>query len=260
MLRVRVIPTLLLRDTGLVKGSKFANHKYVGDPVNAVKIFNEKEVDELVFLDINARDKKTGPNFAIIEDIASEAFIPFAYGGGISKMEEIYKLFRLGVEKVVLNSSAYHNPELISEAAGAYGSQSVVVSIDVRKTFFGKYEVYIDSGKTKTKLSPTEFAKQVEALGAGELIVCAIDREGTGKGYDCSLLKQITEVVDIPVVASGGAGSIEHFAEAVEEGGVAAVSAGDMFTFHGKHKAVLITYSKYEELEHLFKTEVSHDS
>lgn len=252
MLRVRVIPTLLLRNSGLVKGTKFKQHKYVGDPINAVKIFNEKEVDELVFLDISASENKKGPNLTLVEDIASEAFIPFAYGGGISHMTEIDKLFRLGVEKVVLNSSAFRNPELITEAAKAYGSQSIVVSIDVRKSLFGKYEVFIDSAKTNTKLNPVDFARKVQALGAGEIILCAIDREGTGKGYDCQLLKQVVDAVNIPVVASGGAGVLEHFVEAVDKSGVAAVSAGDMFTFHGKHKAVLITYPKYEELKHLF--------
>jgi len=257
MLRVRVIPTLLLRNAGLVKGSKFKQHRYVGDPINAVKIFNEKEVDELVFLDIAAGDNNTGPNFSLIEDIASEAFIPFAYGGGITRISEIDKLFRLGVEKIVLNSSAFRNPELITKAANAYGSQSIVVSIDVRKSLFGKYEVFIDSGKTNTKLNPVDFAQKVEALGAGEIILCAIDREGTGKGYDCQLIKQVVDSVNIPVVASGGAGMSEHFVEAVEKGGVGAVSAGDMFTFHGKHKAVLITYPKQEELKDLLETELS---
>ena len=257
MLRVRVIPTLLLCNAGLVKGSRFKHHKYVGDPINAVKIFNEKEVDELVFLDIAAGEAKTGPNFDLIEDIASEAFIPFAYGGGISQISEIDRLFRSGVEKVVMNTSAVRRPELITKAAGAYGSQSIVVSIDVRKTLFGNYEVYIDGGKTKTNLSPADFAQKVEALGAGEVILCSIDREGTGKGYDCQLLKQVVDAVNIPVVASGGAGNLQHFAEAVDKGGVGAVSAGDMFTFHGRHKAVLITYPKYEDLKDLFSSKLS---
>ena len=252
MLRVRVIPTLLLRNSGLVKGSKFKNHKYVGDPINAVKIFNEKEVDELVFLDISAGENGKGPNFELIEDIAGEAFIPFGYGGGVSKMEHVDKLFRLGVEKVIINSALHTTPALITEAAQAYGAQSIVVSIDVRKTLFGGYEVYADSGKTKIKTSPVELAKQAEKLGAGEIVLCAIDKEGTGNGYDLKLIRQVSEAVNIPVVAAGGAGQLNHFAEAIEAGS-SAVSAGDMFTFHGKLKAVLITYPKYEELEALFK-------
>ena len=178
--------------------------------------------------------------------------MPFAYGGGISKISEVDKLFRLGVEKVILNSSAFRNPDLISEIANTYGSQSIVVSIDVRKNLFGKYEVFIDSGKTNTKLNPVFYARKIEALGAGEIILCSIDREGTGKGYDCQLLNQVVNEVNIPVVASGGAGEIGHFLEAVDKGGVSAVSAGDMFTFHGKHKAVLITYPSYDDLKCFF--------
>ena len=180
-----------------------------------------------------------------------------AYGGGISHISEIDKLFRLGVEKVVLNSSAFRIPQLITEASAAYGSQSVVVSIDVRKSMFGKYEVWIDSAKTNTKLDPVNFAQKMEALGAGEIILCSVDREGTGKGYDCHLLQKVVDAVTIPVVASGGAGMLQHFAEAVNGVGIRAVSAGDLFTFHGKHKAVLITYPKYEDLERLFSTDLS---
>lgn len=253
MLRVRVIPTLLLRNAGLVKGSQFKDHRYVGDPINAVKIFNEKEVDELVFLDIGATASGKGPNFELLKDIASEAFMPFGYGGGISSCDQIEKLFNLGVEKVILNSAVYANPKLIQDACRLAGSQSIVVSVDVKKTLFGKYELYINSGQQRIKSDLIEYVKKVQDMGAGEIILCSIDREGTGKGYNLKLLKEVCEAVDIPVVASGGAGKLQDFFAAVSESGASAVAAGDMFIFHGKHKAVLITYPKYAELTTLFE-------
>ena len=248
MLRIRVIPILLLHGRGLVKGSKFKGHKYVGDPLNAVRIFNEKEVDELVFLDISANKQSTGPNFSLVEEIAEEAFMPFSYGGGISNLFEIERLFKLGVEKVILNSSAVQRPELITEAVESFGSQSIVVSIDVRQSLLGKYQVYIDSGRRNARMGPVELAKSVEALGAGEIILCSVDREGTRQGYDLHLVKQVASALQIPVVASGGAGALGHFSAAVNEAGAAGVAAGDMFIFHGKHKAVLITYPDSEDL------------
>jgi len=253
MLSVRVIPTLLLRNNGLTKGSRFKDHRYVGDPINAVKIFNEKEVDELVFLDIGATVSGKGPNFELLRDIASEAFMPFGYGGGITSCEQIEKLFKLGIEKAILNTSAFTYPQLIQDASRLAGSQSIVVSIDAKKTLFGKYEVYVRSGQQRTKLDPAEYAKKVQDLGAGEIILCSINQEGTGQGYDCKLLKEVCDVVDIPVVASGGAGRLEDFSIAVFECGASAVAAGDMFVFHGKHKAVLITYPKYSYLIDLFR-------
>lgn len=253
MLNIRVIPTLLLRNNGLVKGCRFKEHKYVGDPINAVKIFNEKEVDELVFLDITATQSGKGPNFNLLCDIASEAFMPFGYGGGISSCNQIEQLFKLGVEKVILNTSAYSNPQLIKDASSVAGSQSIVVSIDARKTFFGGYEAYIASSQQRAKMNPVELAIKARDLGAGEIIICSIDQEGTGLGYDKKLLKAVCSAVDIPVVASGGAGKLEDFSEAVNECGASAVAAGDMFVFHGRHKAVLITYPKYSELVELFK-------
>lgn len=253
MLRIRVIPTLLLRNAGLVKGAQFKDHKYVGDPINAVKIFNEKEVDELVFLDISATPNKRGPNYALIRDIASEAFMPFGYGGGITSVEQIEKLFNLGVEKVVVNSAAFSNPDLIVDASSVSGSQSIVVSMDVKKSFWGGYEVWVNNGTVRTRQNPVDYAKRMESLGAGELIVCSIDREGTAKGYDLKLLEDISKSVGIPVVASGGAGKLVDLADAVNVGHVSAVSAGSMFVFHGRHKAVLITYPKYSELTVLFE-------
>ena len=252
MLATRVIPTLLLRNAGLVKGSKFKNHKYVGDPINAVKIFNEKEVDELVFLDISATLDGRKPHYELLADIASQAFMPFGYGGGLTNVMDIEKLFKIGVEKAIINSAAVQDLSFIREASRVAGSQSIVVSIDVKKSFMGKYHVYIKSGQLNTKLDPLDFAKQVESAGAGELMLCSVDREGTGQGYDNDLIKRISSVLNIPVIASGGAGTLDHFKQAVVAG-ASAVAAGDMFIFHGKHRAVLITYPEYQELETLFK-------
>lgn len=249
MLRTRAIPVLLLRDAGLVKGTTFKNHKYVGDPVNAVRIFNEKEVDEIVFLDISATPAGRGPNYELIADIASEAFMPFGYGGGIGEIGQIERLFNLGVEKVVINTAAFARPQLVREASRAAGAQSIVVSIDVREKMLGGYEVCVANGTRRTGRDPVDYAREMQDLGAGELIVCSINREGTGKGYDTRLLRRVSEAVDIPVVALGGASGVADFADAVKNAGVSAVAAGDMFVFHGRHKAVLITYPAYAELE-----------
>ncbi len=251
MLRTRAIPVLLLRNAGLVKGVQFRAHKYVGDPINAVKIFNEKEVDELVFLDISATPAKRGPNFDLIADIASEAFMPFGYGGGITDVAQIERLFSLGVEKVVINSAAFHDPDLVRDASRLAGAQAVVVSMDVKEAMLGGYEVHVENGTRRTREKPVDYARRMQDIGAGELIVCAIHREGTGKGYDLKLLDQVSRAVDIPVVALGGAGKLQDLADAVSKTAVSAVAAGDLFVFHGKHKAVLITYPKYSELQAL---------
>jgi cyclase len=251
MLRVRVIPTLLLRNNGLVKGCRFKNHKYVGDPVNAVKIYNDKEVDELLFLDISATTDGRSPNFELLQDIASQAFMPFGYGGGLKRLEDIERLFGIGIEKAVINSAAIEHIDFVKEASRIAGAQSIVVSIDVKKNLLGKYSVHSRSARFNAKIDPVEFALRVEAAGAGELIVCSIDREGTGKGYDLELIASVSDAVRIPVVASGGARSLSDFKLAVESG-ASAVAAGDMFIFYGKRKAVLITYPEYEKLEILF--------
>lgn len=232
-----------------MKGEKFKNHRYIGDPINAVRIFNEKEVDELVFFDISATENNREPAYKLIGDIASEAFMPLAYGGGIKTLEQATKLFKLGVEKVILNTSAFESPELITAVAARFGSQSIVVSIDFRKAMLGGYEVVIRNGRSRIKMNPVDYAKQVEQLGAGELILTSIDREGTGKGIDAKLSEEVVDSVDIPVVLQGGLLNIESITEALRLTGASAVAAGRMCVFHGKHKAVLITYPKYEELE-----------
>ncbi len=253
MLRTRVIPCLLLRNGGLVKTVKFADPKYVGDPINAVRIFNEKEVDELVFLDISATPAGRGPNLELVRDIATEAFMPFGYGGGVRTIDQVASLVALGVEKVVLNTVATEQPGFVRDASRLVGSSSVVVSIDVRRSLFGKYEVVTCSGTRKTGLDPVEWARRVEDLGAGEIFLTAVDRDGTQKGYDVPLLRQVTDAVSIPVIASGGAGSVEDFRAAVREGRASAVAAGSLFVFHGRHRAVLITYPEYANLQQVFE-------
>lgn len=248
MIRVRVIPTLLLKNGGLVKSLKFKNHKYVGDPINAVKIFNEKEVDELVLLDIDASAQKRPPNISLISDIASEAFMPVAYGGGITNLTQIKDLLYAGIEKVVLNNGAFNNPELVEQAAKQFGSQAVVVSIDVKKNLFGKYKVFLNNGTKSTSEDPVEYCKKVQSLGAGEIFLNSIDRDGTYTGYDVDLIKKVCEAVEIPVIASGGAGNIEDFLSAIKVG-ASAVAAGSMFVFQRPHQAVLISYPSQEDLK-----------
>ncbi len=253
MLLTRVIPCLLLKDGGLVKSVKFKDHKYVGNAINAVRIFNEKEVDELVFLDIDASKKGRQPDFELIEKIATECFMPFGYGGGIKTMDHVKKLFQLGAEKVIMNSVALENPPLITEASAIYGSQSIVVSIDVKKNMWGKYEVYNHVSNHTVKTSLKEYITNVEKLGAGEIIINSVDKDGTMTGYDLKLTQMVSTEVSIPVVALGGAGTLDHLREAVKEAHASAVSAGSMFVFHGKYKAVLITYPSITELESYLK-------
>jgi cyclase len=249
MIRTRVIPSLLLKGEGLVKTVNFNNPAYVGDPINAVRIFNEKEVHELVFLDITASIEKRPPRFDIMSDIASECFMPLGYGGGIRTLEQAQKLFSLGVEKIIINSYAIENPSFIRNLANMVGSQSVVVSIDVKKNFFGKYETYTYGGRTKTQWNPINWAQEAERLGAGEIILNSIDRDGTMKGYDIPLIKNVSGSVNIPVVACGGAGAVKDFSTAVHEGGASAIAAGSMFVYYGKYRAVLINFPEDEELK-----------
>ncbi|ASW82194.1 AglZ/HisF2 family acetamidino modification protein [Vibrio anguillarum] len=252
MLKKRVIPVLLLQDGGLVKGEKFKKHKYVGDPINAVRIFNEKEVDELAFVDISVGVNRGEPDYELIGDMASEAFMPIAYGGGISRVDQVEKLFRLGVEKVIINSEFHLNPELVTKCSQIAGAQSIVVAIDVKKSLFGKYEVYTKNGTCKTGTCPIEYARKAQQYGAGEIILTSIDREGSAQGLDLDLIKKVTSVVEIPVIVQGGVGSLEHIKDAVKMAGASAVAAGTYFTFHGKYKAVLLTYPAFHELEYLF--------
>lgn len=249
MLSTRVIPVLLLSGKGLVKTVQFRKPVYLGDSLNAVKVFNDKEVDELIFLDIMASKKKLPPDYKQIESIASECFMPVCYGGGITSVEEIKKILNLGIEKVSINSEALKNHRLIQEAAAIFGSQSIVVSIDVKKKFSGPKKVFSHSSGTLTSVDPLELAKQMEENGAGELLINSVDRDGTMSGFDIDLMKEIADNVNIPVIACGGAGEMVHLQEVKKKANVTAIAAGSMFVFHGKHRAVLLNYPDQEELK-----------
>ena len=253
MNRIRVIPVLLLKNGGLYKTVRFSEPKYVGDPINAVRIFNEKEVDELVLLDIWASRSIRNPDYKHIIEITSEAFMPVAYGGGIKTLDQAKELLYNGVEKVVINSSAVQKPSLITEIATRFGSQCVVVSVDVKKNFWGNYNVFWGNGKTNTGKNPKEYAKEFENLGAGEILLNSIDRDGTYAGYDIELVKSVTSLLNIPVIVCGGAGSIHDFSKVVKEGGASAVAAGSMFVFQRPHRAVLISYPTQSELKSIIK-------
>lgn len=252
MIRTRVIPCLLLKGQGLVKTIKFKDPTYLGDPINIVKIFNDKEVDELTFLDITATNENRKPPFALIESIASECFMPLGYGGGIRSLEDMKTLYNLGVEKISINSYAIENPAFIQAAADMAGSQSICVSMDVKKNFWGKYEVFTHSGSKGSGLDPIKWAKEAENRGAGELLINSIDRDGTMQGYDLELIKMVASSVNIPVVACGGARTTQDLADAVLKGGASAAAAGSMFVFQGPHRAVLISYPSAKELRSAF--------
>jgi len=248
MRRIRVIPVLLLHKGGLVKTVKFRNPTYVGDPINAVKIFNEKEIDEIAVLDNDATREQRGPDMQRISEIAGEAFIPLAYGGGITTIEQVRQLFYLGVEKIILNSQAARNPALITEAASLVGSQSVVVSIDVKKNLFGRYRVFTRNGSEQVADDPVAYALTMQEAGAGEIFLNCIDRDGTYAGYDLALVRQVSSVLNIPLIACGGASVVEDFTAAVQQG-ASAVAAGSMFVFQRPHRAVLISYPGQAELK-----------
>lgn len=247
----RIMPCLLLQDGSLVKTVKFKNPGYIGDPINAIKIYNEKEVDELILLDIAASVEKRKPNIFMIRQIAAECFMPLAYGGGITTLNEIKEILKIGVEKVSLNTAAIENPNLVKEASDAFGSQAIVVSIDVKKNPWGNYEVYGCRGTRSIHKHPLHFAGKMEELGAGELLITSIDKEGTWEGYDIELLKQVSSSVAIPIIANGGAGKIDDFAEAIKRGGASAAATGSMVVYQKKNLGVLINFPGRLELERI---------
>jgi len=249
MLRTRVIPCLLLHGAGLVKTRRFREPTYVGDPINAIRIFNDKEVDELIFLDITASREGRGPALQTIRDFASECFMPVGYGGGIRSLADAREVLSVGIEKVVVNTLALRTPQVISQIARDFGAQAVVASIDARKKMFGGYEVMGAGGTEKTGLEPAAHARRMVELGAGEIFINSIDRDGTQSGYDLALVRSVADAVSVPVIACGGAAELSHFSAAVSEGHASAVAAGSMFVFHGKHRAVLISYPSRSELE-----------
>jgi cyclase len=249
MLRTRVIPALLLRNESLVKTIRFGEYTYIGDPCNTVRIFNELEVDELIFLDITATHDKRSPNFKVLTDIANECFMPLGYGGGIRTLDHAKKIFDIGFEKIVINSYSIIDPEFISQLSRHYGSQAVIASIDVKKNIWGKYQVRTESGKKKSGLDPVEWAKEIESRGAGEILLTSIDCEGTWNGFDLNLIKAVSDAVKIPVIAHGGCGTVKNIGEVVNDANASAVALGSMVVFQKKGMGVLINFPDQTELE-----------
>jgi cyclase len=254
MLRPRIIPCLLVHDKGLVKTVNFDNAKYVGDPINAVRIFNEKEVDELIVLDIDASVENREPNYTMIKNLASECRMPFCYGGGVKTVEQAKKIINLGAEKVAVSSAAIENPDLIKAIAKAVGNQSVSVVLDVKKVgFLGNYELFTHNGKKKTNKKLIEFAQLMEANGAGEIIVNSIDNDGVMKGYDLKLIDKVRASISLPMTVLGGAGSVQDIGKVIDKYGIIGVAAGSLFVFKGIYKAVLINYPSLDEKTKLIK-------
>lgn len=251
MYQARVIPSLLLRGNGLVKTRNYKHAVYIGDPVNAVRIFSDKEADEIVILDIDASRLGLEPNYDLIAEMAGEAFMPVAYGGGIRSFEQVRRLIRSGVEKVIINSLATESTDLIIEAVDVFGAQAIVGGVDVRRKMLGGYSIVAKSGTVPTRLNLQAHIRALVQAGVGELFINDVDRDGTMSGYDLDLVRAVSNA-PVSVVVCGGAGSLQHLSQAVHEGGASAVAAGSMFVFHGKHRAVLISYPKSDELVKLF--------
>lgn len=249
MLRTRVIPCLQLIDDNLVKTVKFDNHGYIGDPVNTVRIFNELEVDELCFLDIRASVQGREPNIEILQQIANECFMPLSYGGGVKDFETAQKILSIGFEKIVLNTAAYRTPALITQISEHFGAQAVIGSIDVKKNMWGKYQVFINDGKEKIKKDPIEWAKELEQLGVGELLLTSMDKDGTWTGYDEGIIGKVNEAVSIPVIANGGASSVHDIQSVVKNCGVSAVALGSMVVYQKKGMGVLVNFPDKQVLE-----------
>jgi imidazole glycerol-phosphate synthase subunit HisF len=254
MLRPRIIPCLLVHDGGLVKTRHFDEPKYVGDPINAVKIFNEKETDELVVLDIDASVRNSEPNFKLIADLAVECRMPLCYGGGVKTVEQAKRIVGLGVEKVAMSSSAIQDPELISSVAREIGSQSVVVVVDVKQRKDGDYEVWTHNGRRLTGQTVVEAARKAESLGAGEIVVNSIDNDGMMKGYDLPLARLVRGTIRLPMTMLGGAGSLADIEKLIHCCGVVGAAAGSLFVFKGPYRAVLINYPAPALKEQMFQS------
>lgn len=246
----RIIPVLLVSDGYLVKPVKFRGEQYIGDPINAVRIFNEKQVDELVICDIDASLRGAGVNYGLIEEIASEAFMPIGYGGGVTSADEARRITGIGIEKVVLNTAAVEHPEVVTEIADALGASSTVVSIDAKRRLAGGWDTYTRRGRMKTGMSPVEVALAAQRYGAGEIMLSSIDRESTRSGYDLKLVESVATAVTVPIIALGGAGSFEDLARAIGAGASAA-AAGSLFVLNGRHRAVLISYPSPQQVASL---------
>lgn len=256
MLRSRIIPSLLIHKKGLVKTVNFKDSKYVGDPINAVKIFNEKEVDELIVLDIDASAEKRGPNFEMIKNLATECRMPFCYGGGVTSVEEAKRIISLGAEKVALSTTALLNFSMLKNIGNEVGVQSVVVVIDVRKRSFfsgGGYDIYYNNGKTKASIKLKDFIEELNEIGVGEIVINSIDQDGTMKGYDFELISLIREMTDVPITALGGAESLNDVKKLIQKFKIIGAAAGSLFVFKGKYRAVLINYPNRVEKVKFFK-------
>lgn len=253
MLRTRIIPALLVRDGCLVKTVRFGRFTYVGDPCNTVRVFNELEVDELLILDISPNRKKRGPDFKMIADLSEECFMPIAYGGGIRSLEDARIAFATGIEKVAINTAALENPNLISEIASVYGSQAVIVSIDVKRSTLGPQVVQTNNGCCPARVDLINWAKEVARCGAGEILLTSIDNEGTWKGFDLETIRRVSDVVSIPVIAHGGAGSLQHVREVVTKARASAVALGSMVFFQKKGMGVLVNFPSLSEIKAYIK-------
>lgn len=252
MLKHRVIPSLLLSNGELVKTQRFKNPKYVGDPLNAIRIFNDKEVDELMVLDIDASRSGLEPNYGLISNISGECFMPLCYGGGVRSMEHARKLFSLGIEKVSIHTAAIQDLDLITAIANSYGSQSVIASVNIRKNWRGKKKLYLSSADVMLDLPWQEHLRALVNAGAGEVVLNAVDHDGMMTGMDLELIREAASLLPIPLIAAGGVGSLDHIKAAVQSG-ASAVAVGAFFVFSGPHRAVLITYPNYKTLENLLK-------
>lgn len=242
MLRPRIIPCLLVHKRGLVKTVNFKSHKYVGDPINAVRIFNEKQVDELMVLDIDATVENREPDYQMIENLAAECRMPLCYGGGVKSAIQAQRIFSLGVEKIAFSSAIVERPELVSELADQVGSQSLVAVLDVKKKLLGGYEVFIQNGRLSAKVKPVELIKKFSALGAGEIVINSIDNDGMMKGFDLPLIELCRASTDLPMTVLGGAGCLDHIGELIHRHGIIGAAAGSLFVFKGSYRAVLINY------------------
>ena len=251
MLTTRIIPSLLISDNGLVKTVGFQNPQYVGDPINAVKIFNDKEADELILLDIDASKLQKSPDFALISDIVSEAFMPIAYGGGVKNLAQAKQIINSGVEKIIINSAALDNLHFVSELSTHFGASSVVVAIDIKKDIFGNYKIFNPQTRKLEKRSLNAYITELVTAGAGELLINDIAREGSYKGLNIDLIKEIVPISRLPLIISGGAGNLDHLVEAAQYG-VSGIAVGSMFIYMGKHRAVMINYPSQVRLKEVF--------
>lgn len=250
------MPCLLLDNGALVKTISFKNKSYIGDPINTVRIYNDQMVDELIFLDITASKKGNEPNFKLIEEIASECFMPFTYGGGISTLEQAKKLFGIGVEKVAINSAVFTHPSLIESIARQFGQQSIVGAMDVKKTMLGQYRVYKSNSGQKTKETPLAHANYLKNLGVGEILLTSINQDGVMAGFDVNLIKMVAPNIELPVIACGGAGELSDLRKPITEGGASALAVGSMVIYQGKNRSVLTNFPSQQKLKKALEQEV----